>query len=201
MSTAVYDGPSFEEEQMYDGDKRLGVQFFYDAVQNEFKSNEEGRPIFDQIAFIRIFTPGSRDVFVSKANEVYQRRFERQWERFLRANTEAMDGTPLEQATWITVAQLAELKSVNCYTIEHLADMSDVLVGKMMGALGLRERARRFLEAAKESAPLLKLTTELEKRDAQIALLQQQMQDILAAQQADKTNKIAVPVNPPPARK
>jgi hypothetical protein len=197
MPTATYDGPSFEEEQMYEGDKRLGVQFFYDAVQNEFKSNEEGRPIFDQVAFIRIFTPGSRDVFVSRASEVYQRRFERQWDRFQRANTEAVDGTPLEQATWVTVAQIAELKSVNCYTIENLADMSDVLIGKMMGALGLRERARKFLAAAKEAAPLLKLTSELEKRDAEINLLKQQMQDILAAQSADKSTRVPVPMNPP----
>jgi hypothetical protein len=185
----TYTGPSFEEDQLYEADKRLAVQFYYDAVQNEFKSNQEGRPIFDQVAMIRIFTPGSRDVFVTKVTQHYRDRFPQQWQKFETSNEEAVDGTPLDQVTFLTVNQIAELKSVNCHTIEQLAGMSDTQAGKMMGMNGLRVRAKTFLENARNEAPLLRLQAELDKRDIQIEDLRRQIAEIVALQATKDASK------------
>lgn len=190
MPTPTYDGASFEDDQLYEDDKRLGVQFYYEAVQNKFKSDQEGRPIFDNVAMVRIFTPGSRDVMVTKANENYQRRFERQWERFLKNQTESQEGTPLEQVPFLTVGQIAELKAVNCFTLEQLAGMSDTLAGKMMGMSGLRQRAKALLQAAADEAPLTRMQQELEKRDNQIEVLQRQVAELVAASKAQASAKV-----------
>lgn len=178
MQTATYDGPSFDEDKAYEEDKRLGVQFYYEAVQNNFKSAAEGRPIFDEIPMVRIFTPGSRDVMVTRANETYQRRFERQWEKFKKQQAQVTEGTPLEQVTFLTVGQVAELKAVNCFTLEQLAGMSDTAANKMMGMNGLRDKAKMFLQAAADMAPLTKMKSELEKRDNEIEVLQRQVKEL-----------------------
>ena len=46
--------------QRYAGDSKLFVVFYMKAVKNGFKSEQEGRPIFDDVPHIRIYTPGDK---------------------------------------------------------------------------------------------------------------------------------------------
>ena len=46
------------------------VEFYRDAIQNNFKSAEAGRPIFDEKDFVRIQTPGdTRTVITRQSRE------------------------------------------------------------------------------------------------------------------------------------
>jgi hypothetical protein len=180
MPTPTYDGVVTSDLNESEEDKRLLVHFYTEAVKNEAKSAEAGRPIFDEIPMIRIITPGSRDVMVNVVNDRYKERFPRQWERFTKQLEQSVDGTPLEQVPFLTVGQIAELKAVNCLTLEHLAGMSDQLASKLMGMHSLRQKAKAYLEAANNAAPLTKLQAELEQRDAEIESLRNQLKTLQA---------------------
>lgn len=179
----------FNEQDMNDSnvwalDNRLWVQFYLRPEKNERKTAEAGRPIFDEIVFVKIMIPGDKNlVFDQPADPEYQRRFPKQWERFKAGQQQATEGTPLEAVTWLTVGQVAEFKALNIFTVEQLADVPDQLAQKFMGAFEIRRKAQAFLEAAKGEAATSKLAAELEKRDQQIAALQKQMEDLVKASQ------------------
>lgn len=172
-----------------EGDRKLFVQFFAQAVQNEDKSVVEGRPIFDEQDCVRIITPGSRDVMVTLATPDYQRRFPRQWAQYKQSQEQTLEGTPLDQVPFLSVAQIAELKAVQCHTLEQLAGLSDTALNRMMGLSRLRDRAQVYLAASKDAAPLVQMQAELEARDGKIALLESQiaeLQKLLTPKTADK---------------
>lgn len=181
MATPEYDGVVTADLDESAEDKRLLVHFYKEAIKNEFKSAQEGRPIFDEITMVKIITPGSRDVMVNVASERYQERFPRQWERFLKGQEQVVDGTPIAQVPFLTVGQVAELRAVNCHTLEHLASMSDQQASKMMGMHSVRQKAKDYLEAAKSAAPLTRLQAALEERDNKIAVLQETVNKLSAA--------------------
>jgi hypothetical protein len=181
MPTPTYDGAVYDDHTVHEEDKRLLVQFYNEAVKNATKSAAEGRPVFDEIPHVKIITPGSRDVMVTRATVNYQQRFPRQWDQFVRMQTQSLEGTPLEQVPFLTVGQIAELKALNVLTLEQLANLSDSVVHKFMGAQKMKQQAQNYLDAAKSAAPMTQLMAELEKRDAQIAALQQQVEALVAA--------------------
>jgi hypothetical protein len=184
MPTPVYDGTIYDDQSIHEDDKRLFVQFYMEPVKNAVKSAAEGRPIFDDVPMVKIITPGSRDVMVTRANAQYQQRFPKQWEAFQRNIAQTVDGTPLEQVPFLTVSQVAELKALNVLSLEQLAGLSDAVVHKFMGAQKMKQQAQTYLDAAKSAAPMTQLMAELEKRDAQLAALQQQVEQLVAAKKA-----------------
>lgn len=187
MSIAL--SPVYDEERTYeDGnqhadDKRLLVRFDVRAVKNEYLSNKEGRPIFEDAEYIQIIVPGSRDVLTAPLDETYKRRFKDRYDRWKAdvGKTQHIVGTPLAEVSWMTRSQVAELAVQNVYTVENLADMSDIDALKFMGSHELRKRAKAFLEAAAGEAPLTRLQQELEQRDNHIQTLEQKIAAMQAA--------------------
>jgi len=180
MPTAEYEGKVYEDDQQYEDDKKLVAQFFMAAVHDVAASAEAGRAIYREVPNIRVLTPGSRDVMVTKATEVYQNRFPKQWERFKKQLEQVQDGTPLELVPWLTIGVVAELKAANCFTLEQLAGMSDSLLSKMMGMQGFRQKARLYLENAASQAPFTALEAKLAEKDNQIEVLKRQMEELQA---------------------
>lgn len=178
MSTAEYDHKVYDESQQFEDDKKLFVQFFMEAIRDPVASEQQGRPIFREQPNVRIMVPGSRDVTVTRATLAYQERFAKQWERFKKQLEQADNGTPLEQVPWLTIGIIAELKAVNCTTLEALAGLSDMAISKMMGMQQFRTRAQNFLALAAEAAPFTQMQAQLEERDTKIAVLQQQMVEL-----------------------
>lgn len=178
----VYDEPrTYEDGNHHAGDEKLFVTFSTRAVKNEYKSNQAGRAIFEEVEYIRIIIPGSRDVLDTPLDDSYRRRFADRYAKW-KANREAeqtMEGTLLAEMPWMTKSVIAELNAVNVHTVEQLVGMPDVLAKDIMGNFQLRERAKNFLEAAKNEAPMLRLQQELEQRDLHIQTLERQQ----AAQQ------------------
>jgi hypothetical protein len=193
MSTATIDHEiNFQDNQQSEADKRLFVQFFKDAVKNEFKSREAGRPVFEEFDFIRIITPGSRDTVVHRVADgsAMALRFPIQWARYKQNLDQNVVGTPLSQVPWLSVAQVAEFNAVGCKTVEQLVGMPDNLSQKFMGHHQIKQRAQAYLDAAKDAAPMLKLQAELEKRDEQIAALQAQMTELVQARKVEQAAKV-----------
>jgi len=191
MSEVLDFNMNFETNQQSDADKSLVVLFYREPIKNEIKSIDAGRPIFDEIDLVKIITPGSRDTFVGDATYEYQQRFPTQWARYKQGRDQsAGSGTPLNQLPWLSISQIAEFNAVGCYTIEQLVGMADSLSQKFMGHHAIKQKALAYIDAAKNAAPMLKLQSELEKRDAQIKELQEQMAAILAQKAADNAAKV-----------
>lgn len=189
-------------DQRYAADSKLYVVFHMKAVQNGFKSEKEGRPIFDDQAHIRIHVPGDKTTVIDvPVEEQHKVRFAAQWEKFQKGLTQAPEGTPIEQWPQLTVGQVAEFKFANIFTVEQLAEMSDLAAQRFMGGNDIKRKAAAFLAVAKDSATAQRLATEnaelndrLARQDAQIAQLVQQV----AVLNAQKTPEWAAPSAPQP---
>jgi len=193
MPTAIADFQmDFQNNQQSEADKRLLVHFYREAVQNNFKTKQEGRPIFDEFDFIKIMAPGSRDTVVSRVSDGdnYTRRFPNQWRQYQNNQEQTISGTPLKQVPWLTVGQIAEFNAVGCKTVEQLVGMPDNLSQKFMGHHQIKQRAQAFLEAAKDAAPLLRMQEELDKRDSQISELRGMIEAMQATKKAENTAKV-----------
>ncbi len=155
---------------MNDQDKRLRVNFAPFPQINQEKSAAEGRPIFDDVLYITIMVPGERDVVHRAAWQRDYDRFPMQYSAYLnKKDQDVGSGTPLKLLTWLTNAQVKELEFFNCYTVEQLANLADSAAAKFMGIQALKQRAKDFLVASKEAAPLLTIRAEIEKKDQQLA--------------------------------
>ena len=196
-----------ENEQMYAMDHKLYVVFYNKPVQLGFKSQEAGRPIFEDRAHIRIHVPGDKTTVIDdEVNDLHKRRFPKQWEKFQQAQSQSPEGTPVEQWPQLTGSQAQELKAVNVFTVEQLADMSDGQVMKFMGGMTLRDKAKAFLLVAKDTAAAQKFATENTELRAQVAALIEttklqgaQLEALLTKQNTQSTVPSAPTPQPPGA--
>lgn len=173
----TYDQAAVMEDQpRFALDKKLFVQFYLRAVLNNFKSAQEGRPIFDEQDYIRIIVPGDKNTIIdTKVTPEYQSRFATQFEKYKKNQSQTVTGTPLEVWPQMTVGQVAELKAMNVHTVEQLAELPDNLAQRIMGSHDLRRRAAAFLDVAAGDAANSKMAAELAQRDNEIELLKAQM--------------------------
>jgi len=164
-------------------DSKLYVTFYVRPIKNAFRSEQEGRPIFEEREYIKIIVPGDSKTTVDcPVTDEFRGRFEKQYEKFKKGLAQAVEGTPLEMWPQMTVGLCAELKAMNISTVDQLAALDDSKAQKIMGSHELRRKAQLFLSAAKGEAENNKITAELQKRDDEIALLKMQIQQIFDSQ-------------------
>ena len=109
-------------------------------------------------------------------------RFAAAWAAYQKdKSTEGMTGTPLSEVSWLGRGEVETFKHSGVRSVEELAGLNDANVTKFPGGLALRQKARDWIKAATESAPLQHMSEELAKRDAQISDLKAQIQEIIAA--------------------
>jgi hypothetical protein len=170
-------------------------RFYVKPVKNEFKSNEKGHPVFEDREYVEIHIPGDRGTVTDRQVRPEDRdRWPREYAAFKAGQEAPVEGTPLTEWPAITRSQAEELKFGRVYTVEQLAALPDDLLNRTvsMGGFSLREKAKRFLEAAQGNAPMEKLAAENEEQRATINALQEQMKALteqmakLSAQQEPK---------------
>jgi hypothetical protein len=171
---------TYEGGRQYEDDKNLLVRFEVRATKNEYKSKQEGRPIFEDAEYIQIIVPGSRDINTYPLDEHYKTRFRDRYNLW-KQNTDIqhIEGTILSELPWLSKSQIAELNYCNVLTVEQLANLSDTNARQFMGNFQLRERAKNYLAAAAGEAPMQKLQAALEERDNRIEVLQSQVKDLV----------------------
>lgn len=175
-------------------DLALWVEFVNEAVRNNYKSDMEGRPIFDDVVLTRIRIPGDATTEICRPLlEEDKRRFPLQWAHFInkQGQSEAVTGTPIAELPGISKAVVENLRALKFYTVEQVAQASDAAVSNLqmtvgMAPLAFRERCQRYLAAANQNVVSSRYEHELAERDAKLAAMQgmiKQMQETLAAQQ------------------
>lgn len=166
------------------------VEFTRDAVQNNFKSAQEGRPIYEEYDFVRIMTPGdTKTAIYRRANEQDKARFPKAWGLYERGLQEVLEGTPLDQWNGISKSQVKELQYVNVRTVEQFVSVSDANIQKLgPGYQQLQSRAKQYLDAAKGEAQATAAARENEQLREEMALLKEQI-EALKAQLPDEEKR------------
>jgi hypothetical protein len=164
------------------GDDKSIVSFFTTAEKHNFKSEQAGHPVFEDVEMVSIIIPGDRRTeVVERVKEEHRQRWPRQYEAFKAGQEAPLDGYPLSEWPPMTPAMVANLKVLNIRTVEQLASVGDSGLQNLgMGAQELRKKAQAFLKTAAEQAPIAELEArekrlqeELAVRDNTIAALQQ----------------------------
>lgn len=189
-------------------DSALVVEFYTRAVQDNFESSKQGRPVFSDVVYVRINVPGLKEMqWDMPARSDHKQRFPLQWAHYKnKTEGDAREvGTPLAEWPVLTRSQAEEFRAIKFFTVESIANASDANINNlgMIGGMSpytLREKARAFLKAASDAALPQHQAEELAKRDAEIAMLKEQMAQLAAAVNA-KPVVTAVPVPELPKRR
>lgn len=185
-----------------DPDTTIVATFRQHAVPNDAKTREAGRPIFDDMEVCELRYPGRKDYGVYPAHafsdwvvdpltgeqtqRTYAERFAKQYRQFKEKLVQTKSGTPLDYALFLTEGRRSELRALNIYTVEQLAEV-DGMELKNLGPQGrdLKNRAIEYLAESNNTAASRKAEAELAAAREHNALLEEDLK-ILKAKLAEK---------------
>jgi hypothetical protein len=154
-------------------------RFYLEAVQDELATAREGRPIFREEERVELFMAGNpQTVPVMRVTDEERRRWPEAYAAFKRSEEVALVGTPLEEWTILNRAQVKELKAMDFLTVEDIATMSDLATQRGMGLMGLRSKARAFLDDAAACALTEEQSKEIDLLKSQNASLENQVKEL-----------------------
>jgi hypothetical protein len=189
---------------MQDPDDVLVAVFKHHANPNEAKSLAAGRLICDDMEVCEIRAPGSKSTRVvvpalsfarwvvdpetgGQVKQTYAERFAPQYRQFKAQQSQTKSGTPLTHAPFLTEARRAELRALNVYTVEALAQLDGQELKNIgPGGREMKNAAAEFIETSKRTAPNLQLQAELEALKARNAILED---DLAAAKNGALDNE------------
>lgn len=180
-----------------DPDSLLHVRFYERAVQNNFKTEQEGRPIFDSMVFIEIHTPGNQlNVIDRPKMRSDEFRFSKQWALYATTHSDdpAKQGTPLSQWPMLNLAMAETLRYMKFFTVEQIAGASDQQLQSIgmtagMAPLALRAKAKAYLEVAHNMSVVATREQEIAQRDSKIKEMEERHTADMKAMQ-DKMDAI-----------
>jgi len=152
-------------------------RFYMRPVKNEFRTKLEGRPIFDDVEYVEIVIPGQKSTVDERVKDEHRQRWPDRYRAF-KDNQEAPEhGTPLSEWPGVTRGQVEELSYFHIRTVETLAALDDAALSRAipMGGFAIRDKARRYLDAAKGAAPADALAAENEQLRETISAMKEQI--------------------------
>jgi len=156
------------------------VEFYTDAVHMKARSEQEGRPIYEDRPHVRIIIPGdTSNIIETLAKEEHKRKYPEAWKRFQTTEATGHTGTALEQWPQITRSQVKEAKYYEVHTVEQMAGLSDAHIAKLgMGFSDLRAKAQAFLSLAQDTAAATKQAAENEQLHREMDDLKAQIKEM-----------------------
>ncbi len=161
-----------------DPDSVMIARFYKRAVQNNFETNKQGRPIFEDRIYCEYYPAGSTLLKMDiPVREEHKQRFSKQWAYF--QSTQGGDsrevGTPLTQWPILSPADVENLRGLKFNTVENIAAASDIMLQALGMGIGgmapyvLRARAQAYLASANDTALPQKQAEDIEALKKQIA--------------------------------
>lgn len=169
-------------QAVYGSDAGLLVEFYWRAVQSKAKTEEAGRPVYENRPYIRIKIVGDNTKKIDRPVNMVASgnvpsdpdRFPRQWERFNSNKPQTLEGTPIEEWPPLTPADVENFKTAGIFTVEQLASLGDNNI-KGMGMRAWRDKAKNWISSAKGGAESLKMQAEIDRLRTEVeGLLNQQ---------------------------
>ena len=167
------------------------VTFDRRAVHNAAESLRQGHPIYKDVDYIKIVSPGGLNIIETPVRSDHKARYPRLWANCQAAmdGKEQMIGTPLAQWPAVTKAQGETLRGLSFFTVEQIAAASDAQVQAIqMVAPDLRGRAQQWLKQSNARQALEEAEKQKVKDDAE----KQELRDRLAKLEAMLQEKVVV---------
>jgi len=180
------------------------AKFRMHAMPNEGKSKAAGRLVVDDIEVVEIrFAANRQTVAVFPAHEVfkwksdpetgmreewtYAMEYADQYKKFKASEVQSQSGTPLAELPFLSAGKRLELKALNIHTAEALAALDGRnLLNLGMGGRHLKTQAQAWLDSATGGAAVTRLADENLTLKENMAVLQAQVAEMIAAAQAKK---------------
>lgn len=164
-------------------DRGLYVEFSMVPIHQVFESEQKGRAIYKDVPHIHIMQPGGksdimRPVKMDDDNGVPSdvRRFPNQWAAFQNQQTQAQNGTPLEEIAWMPKSRIMEFKAQKVHTLEQLAALPDsALFG--MDTRSLRDKALAFIKSADDGAAFGAALAKISRLETDLEFLKAQFKE------------------------
>lgn len=148
--------------QPVEDDRNLLVRFFIAPVLLGFKSEQMGRPQYEDREHVEISIKGQdKQVVVREVTNADRDRFPIAYGRFKNQTQDAATGTPIEMMPGVGPSFALHLRSIHIRTVEDLAAVSDeaALMNIGMGARDLVEKAKAWV--ASQTPEKIKLEQQL----------------------------------------
>lgn len=131
-------------------------------IKDEAASLEAGRPIFRDTEVVELLIAGDQFNRPSgPVTEETKRRFSEQYRRWKeRGIAKSVNGTPLREWPLLSTVNVAEFEALEIYSVEALANLPDTSLGRALELRTWREKAKAFIEVAKNSASATKYAEE-----------------------------------------
>ena len=186
MQDANWTNDSFME----DNRGKMAVFFHTVQVQNNFKTMTEKRPIFEEKIFLKKLVPGDSTLVVDRPmREQDVEDYPIEWARFEQKKEQRVSGTPIDVWSAISETQKAEFKALHIFTIDQFAQLADSVGNKIMGFNDLRDKAKAFIAAAKDSAVFDKIRAETDAKLAQQEAEMAQLRELVDQLTAKKSGR------------
>lgn len=145
----------------------LLVRFALQREKNEYRSEIEGRDIYDEVEVVYIRTIGSRDEVSNLVTDEHRREFADDYKAWKAGQAAPLTGTPLDEWPGVSQSFIDEMRSYGVRSVEQLAALSDGIASQKPGWLTMRSRAQGWIENSANQADAA--AAELAKADAAAA--------------------------------
>lgn len=151
--------------------------------QNLAKTEAEGRVVYDDIEVVHLHIAGdSNSVHSAPVDETIKQRFATQYAHWKQTEEARMvTGTPLKMWPMATPGFVKEMEAIDVYSVDDLANIADVHIGKFPDGRVWRDRAVAWLKAADGAAAETKFAAENERLRARLDTLEKNFSSLAEA--------------------
>ena len=162
------------------GDASMLCIFYKRAVHNEIKSAQAGRPIYEDMDYVRIQQPGETSQVVDRPTQnADKQRWPVQWQAYAAGKDQVAEGTPLGLLFPRHPSAIAMLQALGIMTVEHLANASATAIASIgMHGQDYANYAQKYIAGATSGAAFHQMQHELEQTKRQNDRLTKQVDDL-----------------------
>lgn len=157
------------------------VSFFDKSIKNNFKSAEEGVPIFNEVLYISKTVPfKEKDSVQRKATSEDKSNYPQAFQAYENREKFEGEGTLVKNWNYPSESEVQMLLTHKIVTIEQVAALDDIAVKRMgNGGRALRDTARKYIEQADGVDKLAEDLKTLKKESSeQIAELEKECEEL-----------------------
>lgn len=151
----------------------LLVRFYKDAVYLKKKSEQTGKPEYEDRVFVSIIPIGdNKTEVIREATDSDKEKYPQEWDRYQRGEEQMYSGTPLKEWPGMQPSTIRMLEHFNIFVVEQLAELSDGSLTHIgPGARELREKAKAYVAKARDEAATQQYAAENERLRSEIEAL------------------------------